>query len=415
MTALSVDELQFRSKEAWKKRQLWEADLEDVYELVMPDKDPYKENKEQPRNRSHLFDSTASTAVHRGANRLQTELTPPDQTWFDLKAGPLVPKKEADAINKLLESTTSLTSIIFKSGNFVQAIHELYLDLITSGLGAMLVLENPKSHNQPAIFQTVSQAEIAIDEGPYGDVEGIFRKRKDMNARLIDRTWTDLKNVPEELSKQMKDTKQEHKVDIDEANDNPPAEDPKTKDDPPAADPKGDGDPAPSGDVYRPEGLADHYVGGTDQETIDKLHKAVDGFRKQQAKAKDEEKQAKAPETPDGYELELSDEIKSRFIIPGEDGKDPIFEKAKELAHKADIPADAFQEFMAGFMEVSHEMFPIESDTDGDNPANMDFDFESYGGVEKAAPVREAAVLRIDGLSKQGKISDEVAEGLSFG
>ncbi|MDP2207053.1 MAG: hypothetical protein Q8K65_12195, partial [Alphaproteobacteria bacterium] len=89
---------------------------------------------------------------------------------------------------------------------------------------------------------------------------------------------------------------------------------------PPPADntpPASDAGTAPQ--AYRPEGLPDHFAGKDDRETIDKLHKAVDGFRKEQGKKG-------VPETPDGYELALPDDIKQKVLRPGEDGKDALFE-----------------------------------------------------------------------------------------
>ena len=48
----------------------------------------------------------------------------------------------------------------------------------------------------------------------------------------------------------------------------------------------GAGDPPPNegqaapGEVYRPEGLAEHLLGTTDQETIDRMAAALNGYRK---------------------------------------------------------------------------------------------------------------------------------------
>lgn len=156
--------------------------------------------------------------------------------------------------------------------------------------------------------------------------------------------------------------------------------------------------------IYKPEGMPEHFYGKTDTETIDKLFTAVEGFRKEQAKG-----QKGVPEKPDGYALELEEEIEKRFFKKGDDGKDPFFEKVKEIAHASKIPQSQFQTFVTELLKASGEMFPA-ADGEEQGPP-MDVEFKNFGGLEKAKGVQDAALAQIDGLHKAGKIKDEEVAG----
>ena len=99
----------------------------------------------------------------------------------------------------------------------------------------------------------------------------------------------------------------------------------------------GDG-PSP----YRPEGLPDHYFGDSDKATIDKLHAAVTGFRKNQGDA------GAVPASADAYSFEPSDTLKP--YVAGFD-KDPVYAAVRGIAHKAGITDKQFKTFMPGVLE----------------------------------------------------------------
>jgi hypothetical protein len=164
--------------------------------------------------------------------------------------------------------------------------------------------------------------------------------------------------------------------------------------------------PAPAAGLYKPEGLAEHYLGKDNNETIDKLKNAVDGFRKGLSKAG-------VPETADGYTLELPEEIKTKVLRPGEDGKDPLLEKLKPILHKNNIPASAFQEMATEFYGAVAEIAGgLDKAPDGKPLA--DFDYKDHGGAEKAKPLIEGAEVWINGLAQNKKISAKAAEELKL-
>lgn len=113
-----------------------------------------------------------------------------------------------------------------------------------------------------------------------------------------------------------------------------------------AASPAGAGDSAAAPSIYRPEGLADHLVGGSDQETIDKLSKAYAGARDAIAKA------GEVPKDASGYVFQPSDKVKP---YAERLDQDPFWSTTKEIALKNHIPAKTFQGFIGDLMEAMVE------------------------------------------------------------
>jgi hypothetical protein len=196
MAQLSVEDALHRSESAWTIRDMWKGIIQDAYELAMPGRNPYVGNDKSPKPMNQMLDSTAMTSVFKLANRILMELLPPDDTWVGLEIGPLLEiqlgdnKKAIEQANKELEKVVKMIALPLSEPAFSGAAVEAILDMLVAGLGAMMILENKKNKLKPAIFQNVSQAEIAIDEGPDGMVEGVFRRRK-IKIRMIERLWPD--------------------------------------------------------------------------------------------------------------------------------------------------------------------------------------------------------------------------------
>lgn len=93
---------------------------------------------------------------------------------------------------------------------------------------------------------------------------------------------------------------------------------------------------------YRPEGLPDHLLGKDDKDTVDKLFKAFDGFRRSTAD------QGTVPEKPDGYTFDASDKLKPYV---GNFDKDPIFAKAREIAKEIGMTDKVFRGFVPRILE----------------------------------------------------------------
>lgn len=123
---------------------------------------------------------------------------------------------------------------------------------------------------------------------------------------------------------------------------NPP---PPSAGDPPAAAPP----PVAAGDIYKPEGLADHLLGKSNNETIDNLKKVVDGYR-------DRDASNSVPEKAEAY-AEFTGEIPDN-IKPHLDTltADPLFGRIAEKALALRVPTPVYQGLVQEFLSVSSEM-----------------------------------------------------------
>lgn len=202
----SVKENMFEADEAWKQKDLWEPLFREAYELAAAGRNPYDREDGGPASMARQFDSTAANAAVRGTNRLMTELTPPDQDWTGVALGPLMEMKtskpQQEELTKKLDGVDKIVSMVFSSGTFINCQWEAYFDLLVTGIGALLVLEDPHDDLEPVIFQAVSQAEIAITDDAKGQVCRVDRKRK-IRARQIKKLWKDA-ILPKELADLMK-------------------------------------------------------------------------------------------------------------------------------------------------------------------------------------------------------------------
>ena len=205
--------------------------------------------------------------------------------------------------------------------------------------------------------------------------------------------------------------------------------------DAPAAAPDGDqqnnegdaaeGDAAPEGDqqsdentvdLYRPEGLPDHLFGENDHETMDKLAAAYAGARKELSKKNN------VPEKLDDYKIELSEDLSSKVLNVGEDGTDPIFEAMRGVLHANGVAPEKGANIVSEFYGiVSEKMAEMQGAQDGEGdeggegqPAPLDFDYKTMGGIEKAQPVIDAGKAWITGLLNRGIINEADAKDMEF-
>lgn len=176
----------------------------------------------------------------------------------------------------------------------------------------------------------------------------------------------------------------------------------------PAAD---DGAPPKDGDeeapkAYVPDGMPEHLIGETDQETIDKALKAYKGARDELAK------KYNIPERIDDYQIEFSDEEKEKFLSPDEDGNDPVFNALRESAFKNGIPAEKAAAWARDLFEMVHS--DIDDKVQDKTESTVDAKFEKIGGPEKAEPIKKANEAWIQGLQNQGIIDEDDAAEMSL-
>lgn len=216
MGQLDIKKIIKRSAAAWEIKDRWRPLLEEAWELVMPGINPYVLDKKQPRMNNRQFDSTAPNAVFKLANRILNEMTPPHEAWIDLKVGSVLEMKfkndqgKLKEMNEQLAGVSSILNTLVNSGEMVAARHMAILDMLISGMGPELALEDPDDDVNPVISTSVPSSEVAVEKDARGQNVGIFR-RHTIKIRNIEEHWADAE-VPKELKDRLRKTNEDPEV-----------------------------------------------------------------------------------------------------------------------------------------------------------------------------------------------------------
>ena len=160
-------------------RGTWEDHWQEILDYVMPRKADIVTKRTRGEKRAEvLFDSTAITASNLLAASLQGTLTSPSLQWFHIN----IRNKQFNENREVqlwLEDSANKMYDVFNQSNFNTEVHELYLDLVTIGTGALFVEEDKKGFLEGGIhFSTLHIAEFYIQENTKGYVDTLYRKYK---------------------------------------------------------------------------------------------------------------------------------------------------------------------------------------------------------------------------------------------
>ena len=206
MEKLTPDIVFKRSEKAYAKKENWRDIYEECYEYALPERNLYSgyyETKTPGINKTkRVFDSTAIFSTQRFANRLQSSLFPPYRNWCRLIVGDNakveLSDQEKQRLQMALDVYTEQMFTIIRQTNFDLSMSELLLDLAV-GTGVMLI--QPGDDDAPIRFEAVPQYLVALEEGPYGKVDNVYRKHK-IRGSVIQQQWSDAV-IPPELQKEI--------------------------------------------------------------------------------------------------------------------------------------------------------------------------------------------------------------------
>ena len=205
---LTPQKLAKRYKAAWQKKESWRNLYEQCYQYALPQRnlyDGYHEGGQGGRVKNlQVFDSTAVHGVQRFANRLQSGLFPPDKDWMDLIPGTETPPEIEEEVRSGLQNYTNKFFSIIRQTNFDLAMGEFLMDL-SVGTGIMLI--QPGDDLQPIRFQAIPQYLCALEEGPNGTVENVYRNMR-VAVENIEQIWPEAE-LPDVLKKLKEDKPQE--------------------------------------------------------------------------------------------------------------------------------------------------------------------------------------------------------------
>ena len=162
--------------------QIWR----DCYRLTQPMRDTIDNPQPGEERGLDIFDSTGVISTHRCANRMQAALFPIGQPFVALETGPTFPANLKDQAAVILEQVSSLLHAALETSNFATSIGEFLGDLLI-GTGTMLV--NKGTRDNPLQFVAVPPWQVALENGPWGAVWGVYRCHKDIKADQVSYYW----------------------------------------------------------------------------------------------------------------------------------------------------------------------------------------------------------------------------------
>lgn len=170
MAKLNSEDLLKRAEKARAEQSRWVGLWDMAYRYNFPQKDVLSQTPGARRG-IQVYDSTAPDCAIRLANRLCTDIFPAFQDWADLDAGEDVAQQNKDAVKKQLQSFGRKMFECFHNSNFQDSVNE-YAQELMIGTGALAFLKG--TVQQPFKFYCTQITNVAIDEGPFGAVDGVF-------------------------------------------------------------------------------------------------------------------------------------------------------------------------------------------------------------------------------------------------
>lgn len=157
------------------RRAAWEEHWQDVFDHILPARAPVGRAARAGGKRAEKrFDATATRFMRRLASTLTGLMASPAERWFSLRATGLEGTGEVEA---WLDGSADRLYEALHESNFYGEVAETLLDLIGVGTGGLFVDE--RAIRRPGfngfVFRNLAVGEYAIDEGPDGIVDTVFR------------------------------------------------------------------------------------------------------------------------------------------------------------------------------------------------------------------------------------------------
>lgn len=185
---------------AMERRRGWEGGWRDAYRFVLPMRDILDKTQPGQPKGTVVFDSTAISSAANTVARLVQNLFPPFRSFIELKPGPLVPDAQKEQALELFEKASASFHAAIDRSNFGIVIHEFMYELLI-GTGVMLFQEG--TDDDPFNFIPVATPSVALEEGPFGTVGGLYRDYE-LPVSVLDEMWPDLK-MPDDWATLLKD------------------------------------------------------------------------------------------------------------------------------------------------------------------------------------------------------------------
>ena len=187
---------------------------QEAMELVFPDRSGYTRSNEGAKKATKNWDSTATNAVVRAANRLSNEWTPQFSPFVEVGLGAAAEAMDDDTFARSVGSTkderkrqfeavSKVLQAVLKGPGFATSANEFYLDW-HFGEAAMIIMPSESNTTGPATFRAIPNSHFYAYEGP-GGVHDRWFMWHELRASAITEEWKDAK-LSEDLAKIVADT-----------------------------------------------------------------------------------------------------------------------------------------------------------------------------------------------------------------
>ena len=197
MAAWNAKTINERAEAAFQARKAMQPYIERALQYAMPWRHPRAKSGAIFEG---LFDSSGLTGAHKFPGRVQMDVTPPSQRWYQLEAGPLVGEEHRERVNRQLDLATTVSHRILDASGFHKASKESYADL-GIGTGALLALEG--DDNEVMRWHAVPPWQLGIEEGPSGRIDNVYWKRT-YPAWQLSRLWKEAR-WPEAIARKVRE------------------------------------------------------------------------------------------------------------------------------------------------------------------------------------------------------------------
>lgn len=186
---MSVADRIKKQENARKRKCEWENTYKDAMKYTAQHRETFDYHTKGEKKYDRIFDSTGISSLMKFASNIQSGICPPFKKWIKLQPGANVPEERMEQAQKQLNQITDVFFKFLHSSNFDTQISESFIDL---GFGTGVLLVNEGDDDSPLNFVAVPLAEIFFSEGPFGQIQDVFRKFK-MKAGNIQATWAKAK------------------------------------------------------------------------------------------------------------------------------------------------------------------------------------------------------------------------------
>lgn len=173
-------------QDAFMKARLYHAELNEIYRWFMPYRQSTSQRSPEGQGASegqartdHIFDGTGMAAAFNFAGTMVADWLPLGADFFKLEAGPLVSDEDKPQLNIELDKITKMVHAVTPKMRLTA--HEMFTDYF-AGTGAMFTNFGNAKHLIRTQCAPVN--ELAMEEGPFGDMWSVWWKRNYFGRHL---------------------------------------------------------------------------------------------------------------------------------------------------------------------------------------------------------------------------------------